>query len=102
MSKNHQTVVYVVPGDNPDSTFSERVNRLVSSLNRSGSTGSTIKADVRTVTTQTVSSPTIVDGLVLNQSAAAASGEDFTPEALNQRAKEEGYNLAVVVLNPRA
>jgi hypothetical protein len=99
MSKSHQTVAYVVPGANPSPKFQERANRAVSSLNRSGS-GSTIKADVRSVVAAPAATQ-IVDGLNFGGSVATSS-EDFSLDALVTRAKEEGYNQVFLIVNPNA
>jgi hypothetical protein len=101
MSKNHQTLAIVVPGANPGSEFRNRAQRTVGSLNHPGSgSGSTIKADVRSVVSNTATT-TIVDGLSFG-GTSTASDADFSLDSLVQRAAEEGYNNVILVVNPKA
>lgn len=94
LSRSHQTAVFL-DGEalRTNSNYAERAKRLVGSLNRSGHSSSTIKADIFTVFSTTENSG-IVPGIVTD----APKGNGFDIEAIHAIAKNSGFTLVNIVL----
>lgn len=86
LSRSHQTAVFITPG-----VKSDRVTRLLQSLN-----GSNMKADIYTVSETTVTALAITDshGAVVAGADVPDASDDFDFEGL---ASDAGYNTLIVV-----